>query len=224
MDMKGNRDKHEIDEELNELEINLKRLRIEYEQFFRGAMRREPSVLLGKVQKAIALFMSDPPRNSALKFRFNSLNARFQSQRQLWGRTMREMEAGTYKGHQFKLKLAAQEQEEEMRQLSELEREEQALAARREKAAASPPSPTAPEPGAPRPGARRGGALDQLHQALVSARGRTGEAGQSLTRERLAAVVKQQTEAIRAKRGSDAKVKFKVVIENNKAKLKATVA
>ncbi len=221
--MRGFRDNREIEEELAELDLNLKRLRIEYEQFFRGVLRREPLVLRGKVQKVVNRFMSTPPRNSAIKFRFNSLNARFQSQQQQWGRTLREMEAGTYKGHQFKLKLQAQEEEERMREIAQLEREEQALAARRG---------TAPAKGEPRtssgtsraPAKPAGSALDQLHGALLSARSRTGQGAGDLTRERLAALVKRQTEAIRAKRGADTKVKFKVVIEDNKAKLKATVA
>jgi len=218
--MNGFRDNREMEDELAELELNLKRLRIEYEQFFRGVMRREPTVLKGKVQKVIHRFMATPPRNSALKFRFNSLNARYQSQQQQWGRTLREMEAGTYKGHVFKLKLQEQEETERMKELAELEREEQALASRR--AGGGPPKAAA----APRPAAKKpaGSALDQLHGALMSARSRTGQGAGELTRERLAALVKQQTEAIRAKRGADAKVKFKVVIEDNKAKLKATVA
>ena len=97
------------EQELEELEINIKRLRIEYEQFFRGAMKREPSVLRGKVQKVITRFVSDPPRNPAIKFRFNSLNARYQSFRQLWGRTLREIEAGTYAPHRFRMKVNSEQ-------------------------------------------------------------------------------------------------------------------
>lgn len=218
--MKTFRDNREIDEELTELEINLKRLRLEYEQFFRGAMRREPIALRGKVQKSINLFSSEPPRNSALKFRFNSLNARYQSQRQLWGRTMREMEAGTYKAHKFKIKLIESEEQARMQELSELERQEAALQERR----ASPVHAGASEAASTAAASPKRGALDQLHDALISARSRTGQATSDLTREKLAELVKRQTEAIRAQRGADAKVKFKVVIEDNKAKLKATVA
>jgi len=63
-----------------------------------------------------------------------------------------------------------------------------------------------------------------LHGALLAARQKTGERTDDFTRERLAALVKKQTEAIRAQRGADAKIKFKVVIEDNRAKLKATIA
>ena len=95
----------DLAEDLNELENNLKRLRIEYEQYFMGNMRRPPNVLLGKVQKVILRFSNSPPLNTRYKFRFNQLNARFQMFRQHWGRTMREIENGTYKRHRFKADL-----------------------------------------------------------------------------------------------------------------------
>jgi hypothetical protein len=195
--------REELEQELDELEINIKRLRIEYEQFFRGAMKREPSVLRGKVQKVITRFVSDPPRNPAIKFRFNSLNARYQSFRQLWGRTLREMEAGTYAPHKFRMKVNSEQVQEEAKELSSLKRQSEELEAKRESAP--------------------GSAFDRLHNALVSARQKTGESTQELTREKLAQLVKKQTELIRDQRGADAKVKFRVVIENNRAKLKATV-
>ncbi len=99
-----NQDLGEIDDELDALEVNLKRLRIEYEQYFKGSLKREPYQLLGRVQKTITRFASDPPRRTAQKFRFNSLVARFHSLRQLWGRTMRELERGIHSTQQFRHK------------------------------------------------------------------------------------------------------------------------
>jgi hypothetical protein len=197
--------REEQEQELEELEINLKRLRIEYEQFFRGSMKREPTVLKGKVQKTITRFVSDPPRNQAIKFRFNSLNARYQTFRQLWGRTMREIEAGTYAPHKFRIKVHDAEQSDQVKELKGLERKSEELERQRESGAGS------------------GSAFDRLHNALLAARQKTGESTQELTRDKLAQLVKKQTEMIRDQRGADAKVKFRVVIENNRAKLKATV-
>ncbi len=96
----------EIDDALDALEINLKRLRIEYEQYFKGSLKREPYQLLGRVQKTITRFASDPPRRTAQKFRFNSLVARFHSLRQLWGRTLRELERGIHTTQVFRQKRA----------------------------------------------------------------------------------------------------------------------
>lgn len=182
----------EIDELLDELDHNLKRLRIEYEQFFLGQMKREPQVLRGKVQKAITKLVNEPPRNSRQKFRFNTLNSRFQVYRQLWGRTLREMEQGTYKRHQFRARMGAAPKDE-------------------------PAS-------APAKGAGKATSMDRLYDAVVSARSKTGEKGGGLSRQALGKMVQKQMDAIRAKHGQDVRVKFKVVVEDNKAKLKASVS
>ncbi len=191
-------DLEQIDEDLVALDQGTKRLRIEYDQYFLGVLKRPPTVLLGKIQKLIIQFASSPPRNTRQKFRFNQLNSKFQMMRQQWGRIQRQIEAGTYKPHRFRAKLHEQEGP----------------------ADASPPEPARDEPskaaGAPRSG------LDLLYDALTSARRKTGEHG-DLDRQALERVVRQQGAAIREKYG-DAKVRFKVVIEDNRAKVKATVS
>ena len=218
--MRSLRSSQEIEEELAELDLNIRRLDIEYTQFFRGVVKREPTVLRGKVQKAIIRFANEPPRNSAQKFRYNTLNARFQAFRQRWGRTMREMENGTHHNDRFRAKLEEREREEEAKQLAALDREEQALASSRQERKVG--DGAAASPGAnPR---KKSSAIDALHGALLRAKQKTGESGSGISREKLAQVVKQQTAAIRAKRGQNAKIKFKVVIEGDKAKLKATVS
>ena len=184
----------EIDDLLKELDQNLKRLRMEYEQFFLGSARREPQQLRSKVQKVITKLVNEPPRNSRQKFRFNTLNSKFQVYRQLWGRTMREMEAGTYKRDRFKASLRSQAPDE-------------------------PASPASPEKRAPK---RAGSGVDQLYDALQNARKKTGESGGGVSPDDLKRVVRKQMDAIRAKHG-DVKVKFKVVIEDNKAKVKAAI-
>ncbi len=189
----------EIEELLAELDHLLTRLRMEYEQYFAGAARREPQALRGKAQKLITRFVNEPPRNSGQKFRFNTLNSRFQIYRQLWGRTLREIEAGSYKPHRFRADMNE----------------------RSANAAAEPEGVTTPTP-RPVPGRARSG-LEKLHGALLAARRKTGEALAGLDQEKLARVVAQQTAALRKQHGADAKVTFKVSIEGGKAKLKASV-
>ncbi len=188
----------DLEEDLNELENNLKRLRVEYEQYFMGNMRRPPSVLLGKVQKVILRFSNSPPLNTRYKFRFNQLNARFQMFRQHWGRTMREIENGTYKRHRFKADLRDRE-----RNAPGAPTEESAASERRAKA-------------------RKGDPMDQLADALNAARRKTGEHATPVDRAKLSDSIRKQT-AILREQYADAKIRFKVVIEDNKAKVKASV-
>lgn len=184
----------EIDEVLKDLEVYLNRLRIDYELYFAGSAKREPAILRGKVQKLITRMVNEPPRNSAQKFRFNTLNSRFQCFRQHWGRIQREMDAGTYKPHKFKADMRVGKLAESGEGLPD----------------AAPETPKAKRT-----------AIDQLHDALKSARKKTGENIADLSKEKLAAAVRKQTEALKAKHGDATKVRFRVVIENGKAKLKA---
>jgi len=184
-------DVEEIDEELDSLEISLKRLRIEYEQYFKGAVKREPYQLLGRVQKVVTRFASDPPRRVAQKFRFNSLVARFQSLRQLWGRTQRELERGVHASQRFKARHTGSS------------------------------GPTAPKVELEHGGKKT--AIDQLTDALIAAREKIGQGSKGVSKERIAAMVQQQRQAIASKYGNDVKVAFRVVVEDGKAKVKASV-
>jgi hypothetical protein len=185
-----------IEEQLDELSVKINRLKIEYDQYFMGAMKREPFVLRGDVQKTITRFMSAPPPHHALKFKLNSIVARYHAYRNMWGRTMREIEAGTYRRHRMKAKMHEQTGDE----------------------------PPAKRPAAEKPteGAKPAKPIDRLYDALVGARKKTGEGG-NLTRDKLADTIRAQTAQLKQKYGKDRKVAFKVVIEGNRAKIKASV-
>jgi hypothetical protein len=94
-----------LEEELQALERKLKQLKIDYEHYFLGRQPREPINLRADVQKQFARYGGEPIRNTALRFRFNSLNGRFQALKRQWEVTLREIEAGTYKRHVFKANL-----------------------------------------------------------------------------------------------------------------------
>ena len=184
----------EVDEQLNELDQNIKRLRIEYDQYFMGTMKRPPQVRQGQVQKTVAYFSNKMPRNTAQKFRFNQLNSKYQMYRQHWGRVMRQIEAGTYKVHRFKAALH--------------DRDRFGDEAHTPMGTVSLPPGSSP--------------VDRLCDALTSARAKTGEQAE-INRGKIAQMVKQQTANIR-KKHPGAKIRFRVVIEDNRAKLKASVS
>jgi hypothetical protein len=94
-----------IDEELQVLDLKLRQLKIDYEHYFLGRHPREPSNLRAEVQKQFLRHSSLPIRNTATRFRFNSMNSRFQALKRQWDLTLRQIEAGTYKRHVFKANL-----------------------------------------------------------------------------------------------------------------------
>ncbi len=185
----------EIEDDLKELEVRIKRLRLEYDQYFLGILKREPSVLKADVQRRVNAYLSHPPTRSREKFRFNTLCARYQSYRALWGRTMREIENGTYHRHRFRAQV-------------------------QEQATQAPAKSPAPAPKGTAGGA--GAVAQKLYKALAAARRKTGEGMQGMTAEKLADTLRRQTETLRKKHGSG-KVSFRIVVEGNRARLRATV-
>ena len=98
-----------IEDELHLLEVKLKQLKLDYEQYFSGSRPREPVQARGEIQKVLIQFNSSPIKNTAMRFKFNSLNGRYQAFKRQWDNTLRQIEAGTYKRHVFKADLRDRE-------------------------------------------------------------------------------------------------------------------
>jgi hypothetical protein len=183
----------ETADELATLDIKLKQLRFEYEQYFTGSRPREPILLRGDVNKIVTKYSNTGIQNTALRFKFNNLCARFFAMRRRWDEVLRKIEAGTYERHIFKAKLHERE-----RGIVE----------------------DAPTPRAEQHDETTDGGTD-LFEAYRKAKGECGEDVASMTREKLDQVIAKQRDAICAKTGCD-DVRFRVVVEGGKAKLKAT--
>ena len=91
-----------IEDDLRMLEQKIKALKLEYEQYFLGTRPREPRMTRQDVQKQINIYSNTPIQNTAMRFKFNSVNSRYQAFKRQWDQTLREIEAGTYARHVFK--------------------------------------------------------------------------------------------------------------------------
>lgn len=178
----------DLEEDLQLLEIKIKQLRFEYEQYFLGNRNRAPQQLRGEVQKMIALWGNMPIQNTRHRFRFNNLRARFFSFKRRWDETTRKIEEGTYERDLFKANLK--------------ERERGARGRREGRKQGR-------EPGD-----------DDLFEAYRSAREACGQDVKSLSRDKLAKLLEKQEAALKSKLGCD--VRFRVVVEDGRAKLKAS--
>jgi len=84
-----------VDEELNRLEDNIRRLKIEYEIYFNGASPRPPQDTLWHVETAIKrLSLESPNLNFGQRFRFNQLVQHYMVNRELWRKKLKEKEEG----------------------------------------------------------------------------------------------------------------------------------
>ena len=96
----------DLDEELNELDTRVERLRALYEQYFLGIEKLEPTVPRKDVERRIWVLRRVKFRNTAKRFKFNVITQRFNTFQQYWARICREIENGTYKRHMLRAEKA----------------------------------------------------------------------------------------------------------------------
>lgn len=87
----------EIERELDELETRIERLRALYEQYFMGLEKLEPLIVRKDVDRRIWVLRRVQIRNTALRFKFQTLVQRYNTFQQYWLRITREIENGTYR-------------------------------------------------------------------------------------------------------------------------------
>lgn len=84
-----------IDEELNKLEDNLRRLKVEYEIYFNGGSKVPPRDTLFRVESSLKKFSSESfVLSIAQRFKFNQLVQRYAVHSDLWRRKLRLKEEG----------------------------------------------------------------------------------------------------------------------------------
>lgn len=88
-----------IDDAINELELRLERLRSLYEQYFLGIEKIEPAVARKDVDRRIWLLRREKIRNTARRFKLQTIIQRYNTFQQYWQRICREIENGTYRRH-----------------------------------------------------------------------------------------------------------------------------
>lgn len=86
-----------IEARLGEMEKKMDRLRSMYESFFMGMERIPPDTARREMNRLMLEMQQVSIVASALRFRFQSLSQRWVLQSTYWNRTMREIEAGTFR-------------------------------------------------------------------------------------------------------------------------------
>jgi hypothetical protein len=159
------------EEEMKVLEIRLNQLKLDYDKYFLGTRPTEPVMPRAEVQKTIIRFSNTRIPNTALRFKFNSLNGRYQAFKRRWDTTLRQIEAGTYKRHVFKADLHDRERE------------------------------LTPDSKPPGGGAARSGQDDDIFETYRDAMMATGQDASGLTRAKLQKAISKQEAALKKKFG-----------------------
>jgi hypothetical protein len=90
-------DQEKVAAQAEGLEKELHELKARFDQFFLGIERKNPSREADDVRSRLVNLKSAFIRNTALKFRVQSLYQKFLAYERLWQRTLKEMEEGTYR-------------------------------------------------------------------------------------------------------------------------------
>ena len=81
-----------FDQELDRLEYEIRRLKVEYDIFFNGGMLRPPVDTKGRVETTIKRIYDNRGMSFGQRFRYNSLVARYNVMRELWRRQTQSRE------------------------------------------------------------------------------------------------------------------------------------
>ncbi len=92
----------ELNKVIDDLGPRVERLKSLYQQYFMGIEKMAPNVLRKDVDRTIWQLRKIRFQNTRLRFRFQQIIQRYNTYKQFWSRTLREIENGTYKRHVIK--------------------------------------------------------------------------------------------------------------------------
>jgi hypothetical protein len=204
------------EEELELLDTQLRRLKIEYEIFFNNPAKRPPTDIEWKVLSLIRKFSDGTRMSFSQRFKYNEMAQRYAIQSDLWRKKMRIREEGYRRPYEAMLSVqgvrAGQEREAKHHPVYGLSR--------------SVESGVAETPGSDRPfSVQCSGALaereqvESLYLALAEAKEKLGEKV-SGNLESFATFVRKKTGEIRKEHGCAAVV-YSVEVQDGQVKLKA---
>jgi hypothetical protein len=210
-----------IDEELGQIERDVRTLKIEYEQFFGGGRKRPPSDTQWRVESLIRRYNERVSELSyGQRFRFNNLAQTYAKYQEMWRKKLVQKESGAQQRH---FGAAAK-----------------AIEAERARHTAASQVPITSEGSGP---ARNGAGAGErravfalslsnpehekekiyaLYEKLIEARTQTGQRSGTPSLKDFENFVREKTEDLKHKGGRN--VEYSVNIENGRVKLKARVA
>jgi len=206
-----------IDEELNLLDQQLRRLKIEYEIFFNNPAKRPPTDVEWKVLSLIRKFSDSSRLSFSQRFRYNEMAQRYAIQSDLWRKKMRIREEGYRRPADKILSVQGVRVPEE----HEAKHRVYGLSHKAPTAGAGTPGSAADQPfsvqcsGA----AAEREQVESLYKALSEAKQKSGEKV-SGNLDSFAAFVKKKTSEIRKQQGCDTVV-YSVETKGGQVKLKA---
>lgn len=194
-----------IDEDLSQLEKDIRQLKIEYEQYFGGGKKRPPTDIEWRIDTLIKRYSDRGAQMTyGQRFRYGNLTQMYSKYREIFRKRLKRKEEGTVQRH---FGAAAREIEAE----------------RASKRAANgaheihfPFAVSWEDP------AHEKKKVEQLYEAFRGAKERAGEDIERLTLESFLQFVRKKTDELKKQQGAH-EVEYIVSLESRHARLKARV-
>ena len=205
-----------LEEELKALDFEIRRLKVQYDLYFQGAVPRPPTDQHGSLSRAMRKLQGVELRNLSERFMYNNIVNKFNTFQELWNKMMRMKEEGA-RVHPLAARAAKR------------------AAGAANGGSASPPTP-ARAPAAPGPTPKAAPAASpsgsfripskgqdeasvrRLYETFVAARRDAGDS-RPLAFETFSREISRQTAAMQSKGLCEA-VEFKIYSRDNKVTLK----
>ncbi len=200
-----------VDEDLSQLEKDIRQLKIEYDSYFGGGRKRPPTEITWRIDQMVKRYGDKAGQlNFSQRFRLNNLTQTYAKYQDVFRKKMKQKEEGTVQRH---FGAAAR-----------------AVEAARERSKPAPPPPAAPEFNPKRARPRNyvitdpeaeADKVQQLYDALAAAKAKAGDKAGAMSLESFKQFVSSKTKQLRDKGAKE--VEYVVSMEGNQVKLKARV-
>ena len=194
-----------FDEDLNQIERDIRTLKIEYEQFFGGGRKRPPTDTQWRLDNLLRRQL----------FKLSNLTQTYAKYQDFWRKKMIQRETGMQQRH-FGAAAKAIEAERERRNAAHAEAQQAAGAADGAESRRTPFAMSFSNP------EKEHGKLETLYQKLLDARAETGESSGAPSLKDFEKFVRNKTKDLKSKGGNE--VEYTVSIDGGKVKLKARIS
>jgi hypothetical protein len=209
-----------IDEEMNLLDQQLRRLKIEYEIFFNNPTKRPPTDIEWKVNSLLRKFSDGARMSFQQRYRYNEMAQRYAVQSDLWRKKMRIREEGYRRPYDAMLSVQGvrdgegrESKHHQAYGLSRTAHSAEAAAAGATEGSDQPFSVLCSGASTERK------QVESLYQALTEAKQKSGEKV-SGNLDSFATFVRKKTSELRQQHGCDS-VEYSVEMQSGQVRLKA---
>jgi hypothetical protein len=196
-----------IDEELAQLERDIRQLKIEYDQFFGGGRKRPPAEIEWRIEQMIKRYAE---RGGELKvsqrFRYNNITQTYAKYKEIFRKRVQQKEEGTIQRH---FGAAAKAIEAERAKEAAVSGKGAGEASTAFRMVCSKPEQEAEK-------------VEQLYEAFVQAKEQAGEHTGKISRSNFNEFVKKKTKELQTE-NKCRDIEYVVEVINGKVKLKALV-